>query len=419
MQGTAAARTILTTVHIVRPATATHLTGFAPLSDTMKKDTLLTHLGRDPANTHGTVNMPVFRASTIVFPDLETYESRDGDDFKSMRYGLHGTPTTFAFEEAIARMEGGYLAAALPSGLAAITAALCTFAKSGTHLLVSDSAYGPTRTFCDKHLTRNGVDVEYYDPLIGAGIAHLLRPNTCAVFCESPGSLSFEMQDIPAIAEAVHAKNIPVLADTTWGTPYFYRSFEHGIDVSIHAGTKYIVGHSDVMMGVVVTNEKYWLPVRHTIAEFGFCVSPDDCYLALRGFRTIGVRMKQQMANALQVAGWLTSRPEVNQVIYPALESDPGHALWKRDFDGAASLFGFVLKPVSRDRVTAFVNSLRYFGIGSSWGGYESLVTAPQPEKIRTATRWNPGGPLIRLHIGLDDPEDLIEDLAQALQRLR
>jgi len=384
----------------------------------MKKDTLLTHVGRNPAQSSGTVNTPVYRTSTVIFPDLAAYETRDPDDFKSMRYGIHGTPTTFAFEEAVAKMEGGHQAVAVPSGLAAITAALCAFVKSGDHLLMTDSAYAPTRIFCEKQLRRNGVHVEYYDPLIGAGIAKLIRDNTKAVFCEAPGSLTFEMQDIPAIAAAAHARNIPVLADTTWGTPYFFRSFERGVDVSIHAATKYIVGHSDVLMGVIVTNEKHWLPVRHTVAEYGFCVSPDDCYLALRGFRTIGVRMKQQMANALTVARWLQTRPQVLRVLYPALENDPGHTVWKRDFEGAASLFGVILKPAVRERVAAFVNALQLFGIGSSWGGYESLVTAPHPEKVRSATQWNPGGPTVRFHIGLEDPADLIADLEQALRRL-
>ena len=384
----------------------------------MKKDTLLTHVGRDPSLSRGTVNTPVYRTSTVVFQDLESYESRDPDDFKSMRYGIHGTPTTWAFEEAVAKMEGGHQAVALPSGLAAITVALAAFCKNGDHLLVTDSAYAPTRMFCERQLRPNGIEVEYYDPLIGGGIAKLLRPNTKAVFCEAPGSLTFEMQDIPAIAAVAHARGLPVLADTTWGTPYFFRSFERGVDVSIHAATKYIVGHSDVMMGIVVTSEKCWLPVRHAVADYGFCVSPDDCYLALRGFRTIGVRMKQQMANALAVARWLQARPEVQRVLYPALEDDPGHAIWKRDFDGAASLFGIVLHAVPEEKVAAFVNALQLFGIGSSWGGYESLVTAPQPEKVRTATDWNPGGPVIRLHVGLEDPADLVADLAQALSHL-
>jgi cystathionine beta-lyase len=385
----------------------------------MKKDTLLTHAGRDPVSHAGTVNMPVYRTSTVVFPDLESHEVRAGDDYKRMRYGIHGTPTTFAFEEAVSRLEGGHLAVALPSGLAAITAALCAFVHAGDHLLMCDTAYAPTRSFCDRQLKRNGAEVEYYDPLIGAGIEKLIKTNTKAIFCEAPGSLTFEMQDIPAIAAAARQRGIPVLADTTWGAPYFYRSFEHGVDVSIQAATKYISGHSDVMMGLIVTNEKYWVPVRRTVADYGFCVSPDDCYLALRGLRTIGVRMKQQMANALAVARWLETRPEVKRVLYPALESDPGHAIWKRDFEGAASLFGMVLQPVSDAAVAAFVNALKLFGIGSSWGGFESLVTAPKPEHIRTATRWNPGGPTIRLHIGLEDADDLIADIGQAFDAMR
>lgn len=384
----------------------------------MKKDTLLNQVGRDPQRYSGAVNTPVIRASTIVFPNLETYEKRPGDNYKTPRYGIHGTPTAWALEESIAKMEGGHEAVVVPSGLAAITAALCAFVKTGSHLLVADSVYGPTRNFCEKRLKDFGVAIEYYDPLIGSGIKNLIKTNTCAVFCEAPGSLSFEMQDIPAIAREAHAHNIPVLADTTWGTPYFFRSFDAGIDVSIHAGTKYISGHSDVMLGVLVTNEKYWVQVRRAVADYGHCVSADDCYLALRGFRTIGVRMKQQMANALAVARWLEQRPEVKRVMYPALESDPGHAIWKRDFQGAASLFGFVLKDASKPQVTAFVNALKHFGIGSSWGGYESLVTAPNIAPLRTATRWANDGAVIRLHIGLDDPEDLIADIAGGFEAM-
>ena len=387
-------------------------------TDFMKKDTLLGHAGRNPFETHGTVNMPVYRASTIVFPDFETYSTRPADDYKTPRYGIHGTPSNWALEEAVAKLEGGYNAVAVCSGLAAINAALCAFATNGSHVLIADSVYGPTRNFCDKRLAAFGVAVEYYDPLIGAGIKNLIKSNTCLIFCEAPGSLSFDMQDIPAIAREANAHGIPVLADTTWGTPYFFKSFEHGVDVSIHAATKYIVGHSDVMMGMIVTNEKYWLPVRRTVADYGYCSSADDCYLALRGLRTIGVRMKQQMANAITVARWLASRAEVNRVLFPALESDPGHAIWKRDFEGAASLFSLVLNPVSKKQITAFVNGLKLFGIGSSWGGYESLVTAPNIAHLRTATQWPNDGPVIRLHIGLEDPEDLIADLTQALGKM-
>jgi len=282
-----------------------------------------------------------------------------------------------------------------------------------------DSVYGPARNFCEKRLKPFGVEVEYYDPLMGGTIARLIRPNTTAVYCEAPGSLTFEMQDLPAIAAAAHAKDIPVLADNTWGTPFFFRSLEHGVDVSIHAGTKYIVGHSDALMGLVVTNENYWLPVRRAVADYGYCVSPDDCYLALRGLRTIGVRMRHQQQSALTVARWLQTRPEVLRVLYPALESDPGHALWKRDFTGAASLFGVILKPVADDAVAEMIDELKIFGIGSSWGGFESLCIRANAAKGRTATKWSPGGPLIRLHIGLEDTADLIADLERGFAKLK
>ena len=385
----------------------------------MKKDTLLAHAGRDPERYQGMVNTPVFRTSTVLYPDLESYEAPRDDDYQRIGYGRNGTPTTRALEEALARLEGGYHAVALPSGLAAILASLCTFVKNGDHLLVVDTAYGPARNFCNARLQPNGVDVEYFDPRIGAGIARLIRPNTRAIYCESPGSLTFEMQDIPAIAEAAHARGIPVLADNTWGTPYFFRSFERGVDVSIHSATKYIVGHADAVMGIIVTNEQYWRTVRRTVADYGYSVSPDDCYLALRGLRTLGVRLKHQMQSALRIAGWLRARPEVKRVLYPALEGDPGHAIWKRDFSGAAALFSFVMAVADGRQTAAFVNALELFGIGSSWGGYESLVSVAHAEKIRTATKWNPGGATIRLHIGLEDPDDLVADLERGFAALR
>jgi cystathionine beta-lyase len=384
-----------------------------------KRDTLLAHAGRSPDDHDGMVNTPVFRTSTVVFPSLDAYETPKDPYGKSVRYGRHGTPTTYAFEEAVARMEGGFQAVATPNGFSAVVVALMTFARPGTHLLMVDSVYGPTRTFCTRQLEKLGVDVEYYDPLIGAGIAGLLRDNTCAVFCESPGSLTFEVQDIPAIAAAAHARDIPVLADQTWPTPYFQSPFEIGIDVSIQAATKYIGGHSDIMMGVVTTTERYWKPVRQTVADFGYSVSPDDCYLALRGLRTMGVRLKQQEINALRVAQWLEGRPEVSRVLFPALPSHPGHAIWKRDFRGAAALFSVVLTPPVDDAaLTAFVDALTLFGIGSSWGGFESLITVVHAASIRTATNWHPEGPAVRLHIGLEDPDDLIADLAQAMVHL-
>ena len=385
----------------------------------LKPDTITAHAGRDPQRYDGVVNTPVFRASTVLFPDVAAYEKRNADDYKIMRYGIYGTPTTFALEEAVAQLEGGHAAVALPSGLAAIAAALAAFAQSGAHMLIADSVYQPTRNFCDRRLRKLGVEIEYYDPLIGAGIAGLIRPTTTVVFCEAPGSLSFEMQDIPAIAAAAHARGVAVLADTTWGTPYFFRAFERGVDISIHAGTKYISGHADVMLGIAVTNEQYWLKLRRTVADYGYCVSPDDCYLALRGLRTIGVRMRHQQQSALRIARWLQARPEVLRVLYPALEEDPGYAIWKRDFSGAASLFGVILQPVSDAAVAALIDALELFGIGSSWGGFESLAIRADLSKYRTATRWNPGGPLLRLHIGLEDPDDLIADLEQALARMK
>ena len=384
----------------------------------MNKDTLLTHVGRDPRRQQGMVNTPVYRTSTVINPDIESYEAPRDEDYQRISYGRHGTPTTRALEEAVARLEGGHRAVALPSGLAAIAAAISAFVKSGGHILVADTVYAPTRTFCERQLKANGVEVEYYDPVIGEGIAALIRPNTKAVFCESPGSLTFEMQDIPAIAEAAHALGVPVLADNTWGTPYFFRSFDRGVDVSIHSATKYISGHSDVMLGLIVTNEQHWRTVRRTVADFGYCVSPDDCYLALRGFRTLGVRLKQHMGNALGVARWLRSRPEVRNVLFPALSSHPGNAIWRRDFTGATGLFSFVLRRASERQAAAFVNSLTLFGIGSSWGGYESLATVAHPERGRTATTWNPGGPTIRLHIGLEDSADLMADLEQGFRKL-
>jgi cystathionine beta-lyase len=385
----------------------------------MKKDTLLVHAGRDPERYQGMVNTPVFRTSTVLHPDLESYEAPRDEDYQRISYGRNGTPTTRALEEAVARLEGGYHAVAVPSGLAAILASLCAFVKNGDHLLVVDSVYGPTRNFCNARLKPNGVDVEYYDPLIGAGVARLIRPNTRAIFCESPGSLTFEMQDIPAIAAAAHAREIPVLADNTWGTPYFFRAFERGVDISIHSATKYIVGHADAMMGIIVTNQQHWRTVRRTVADYGYSASPDDCYLALRGLRTLGVRLKHQMQSALKVAGWLRARPEVKRVLFPALEGDPGHAIWKRDFSGAAALFSFVMAVADGRQTAAFVNALELFGIGSSWGGYESLVSVAHAEKIRTATRWNPGGETIRLHVGLEDPDDLIADLQRGFASMQ
>jgi len=392
-----------------------------PLKDKgkdLRRDTLLAHLGRDPAAQHGAVNPPVYHASTIIFPTVAAWESVRFKRFDSTVYGRNGTPTTFALEEAVAALEGGYRAMLAPSGLAAVCAALQACVRSGDHVLVPDSVYGPARAFCDAVLPRSGVETTYYDPLIGGGIADLIRPNTKVVYTESPGSLTFEVQDVPAIAAAAHARGAKVLFDNTWASPYFFPSFARGVDVSIHAATKYIVGHSDVMLGMIVTTEEMFLPVRTMAAGLGLTAGPDDVYLALRGFRTLGVRLDRHQRNALAVAEWLTQRPEVARVLYPALPDDPGHALWKRDFLGASGLFGLVLKPAPKAAVDAMLDGLALFGMGASWGGYESLILPTHPERIRTATRWEPEGPCLRLHIGLEDPADLIDDLAAGFERL-
>jgi len=382
----------------------------------MKKDTKLTHIGR--GENWQLVNPPVARASTILFPTLKEFEENGRSDrFTGLHYGLHGTQTAFALEEALTALEGGYRTALVPSGLAAITVALLACVKAGDHVLVADCCYGPVRRFCELHLARLGVATTYFDPAAGAGIEALFRPETRAVLCEAPGSLTFEMQDIPAIAKVAHGRDAAVLMDNTWATPYFFDALAHGVDLSIQAGTKYIGGHADVMIGsVAVKDERWWQPLRDVIADYGFSVSPDDCYLALRGLRTLGARLKAHQANALEVANWLEKRPEVARVLYPALPSDPGYAVWKRDFTGASGLFGVDLRAPSRAALETFVDSLELFGIGSSWGGFESLIV-PAVFK-RTASKSPFSAHPIRLHIGLEDTADIIVDLGQALSKM-
>ncbi|HTT80096.1 MAG TPA: cystathionine beta-lyase [Stellaceae bacterium] len=385
-----------------------------------RQDTLLTHAGRHPEANHGAVNPPVYHASTILSQDMAEWEAkRARPPFTGVRYGLHGTPGTFALEELLATIEGGYRAMLMSSGLAAVTAPLQALLGAGDHCLMVDSCYGPARNFCEGILQRCGVETTYYDPLLGAGVEALMRPNTKVVYCESPGSLTFEVQDIPAIAAVAHKHGARVLMDNTWGTPYLFRSFEHGVDVSIHAATKYIGGHSDIMLGAVITNEETFLPVRTAAAQIGHAAGPDDVFFALRGMRTLAVRLERHQKNALQVARWLQTRPEVARVLYPALPDDPGHAIWQRDFLGASGLFAVVLKETPKEAVYAFIDALDLFGIGASWGGFESLIQPAYPERMRTARPWHAEGPLVRLHIGLEDPQDLIADLAQGLDKLR
>jgi cystathionine beta-lyase len=372
-------------------------------------ETRLVTAGRDTKGQHGFVNPAVYHASTVLYPTAEdqvAHRSR-------YQYGRRGTPTSEALEQALAAIEGEGCAgvALLPSGLSAIATALISVASAGDHILVTDSVYRPTRNFCEGIFKRMGVTTSYYDPLIGADIAKLFKPNTRAVFVEAPGSQSFEMQDIPAIAKAAHDKGAVVLMDNTWATPLYFRAFEKGVDLSIQAGTKYIGGHSDIMFGCISANAKTLPALKTVMQTMGLCVGPDDMYLALRGLRTMAVRLARHNESGLRVARWLRDRPEVLRVLHPALESDPGHKIWKRDFSGACGLFSIALKPTSEKSVLAFMNELALFGMGFSWGGFESLVILFDCSEYRTATQWAPGGPTLRFHIGLEDPGDLIADL--------
>ncbi len=376
-----------------------------------KPDTLAVSLGRKSDEHHGVVNTPVYRASTILYPD---YASLSGPG-PAYTYGRRGTPTTRSFEDAISELEGAARTVTVPSGLNAIATAILSVCNAGDHLLVADNAYGPTRTFCDQTLSRFGIAVDYYAP--GADITPLLKPNTKAVFCESPGSLTFEMQDIPALARAAHAHGASVLMDNTWATPIFFQPLKHGVDLSIQAATKYVGGHADVMLGYVSANDAHAARLEQTHGNLGLYASGDDCFLALRGLRTLPVRLARHQQTGLTLARWLSERPEVARVLHPALETDPGHGLWKRDFSGACGLFGVVLKPVPQSAVAAMVDSLAHFGLGWSWGGFESLLV---PSHItRTAKAFAADGPVLRIHAGLEDVDDLLADLEQGLNRLK
>jgi cysteine-S-conjugate beta-lyase len=376
--------------------------------------TRLAHAGREPARQHGFVNTPIYRGSTVIFPTLASLEADDQD----FSYGRLGTPTVRALEEAIAELEGGHRTWLTPSGLSAIATALIAFVAAGDEVLVSDSVYRPTRRFCDHVLKRLGVKTTYYDPLIGGAIGQLITKNTKVVFTESPGSQTFEVQDIPAIAKAAHDAGAVVILDNTWATPLYFKPFAHGADVSIQAATKYIVGHADAMLGAITATERAASAISKAHDELGLCPGPEDVYLGLRGLRSLGVRLERHQRSALELARWLADRPEVAQVIHPALPTDPGHALWARDFTGASGLFSIVLKPVPRAKLAAMVDGLSLFGMGYSWGGYESLILPFDPKTYRTATTWRAEGPALRLHVGLEDVEDLKADLDAGFARL-
>ncbi len=376
-------------------------------------DTLITHAGRMSREHFGVVNTPVYRVSTILYENLAALEAADAPYI----YGRLGTPTSRSLEIAASELEGGARTVLCPSGLSAITTAILSVCGSGDHLLVTDSCYGPTRSFCDKALRQFGVETSYYAPTIGAGIKELFRSNTRAVFCESPGSLTFEIQDLPAIAEMVHAHGASVLLDNTWATPLFFNALGHGADVSIQAATKYVGGHADVMLGYVTANESHAGRIADTHEQLGLCASGDDCFLALRGLRSLAVRLARHQETGLRLARWLAERPEVACVLHPALEDDAGHTIWKRDFEGSSGLFGLVLKPVTEAALHAFLDGFSIFGLGYSWGGYESLIV---PAHIRrTANLFVAEGPVLRIHAGLENPDDLLDDLERGFSRLR
>lgn len=377
--------------------------------------THIAHSGRDPFAHHGFVNTPVYRGSTVLFKTMEAFERRA----QRYVYGRRGTPTSEALEEAIANLEGGSRTWLAPSGAAAIATALLSFTKSGDHILVADAVYLPTRKICDGVLKRFGVETTYFDPTIGADVALLMRPNTTLVFTESPGSLTFELQDIPAIAAAAHGRNALVLMDNTWGTPLYFKPFAHGVDVSIQAATKYIVGHADAMLGAITASEQVARTMLSEAQGLGICAGTEEIYLGLRGFRTLEVRLERHWHSALELAAWLERRPEVARVLHPALPSHPQHKLWKRDFLGASGLFSVVLKPCAKPALAAMVEGLELFGMGASWGGFESLVMPFDAAQARSATVWKPEGPTLRFHIGLEDVDDLKADLESGFARLR
>jgi cystathionine beta-lyase len=383
----------------------------------MQRETRLVHVARDSVRDRGAVNPPVYRASTIVYPSLREFASRSERRYTSYSYGLQGTPTNMALAEAVAELSGGHRSVIVSSGLAAVTHALTAFLRAGDHVLLADTVYGPTREFGASVLARFGVDVEFYDPLIGGSIARLIRDRTRIVYAESPGTATLEVQDVPAIAEAAHAGGALVVLDNTWATPLNFRAFDHGVDVEVQAGTKYLAGHSDLLVGAItVRTDAHYRAVKDDVMAFGDHASPDVCYETLRGLRTLGVRMRQLEASALAVARWLAGRPEVARVLHPALAGHPGHEVWTRDFLGSSSLFGVLLRTDSMDAVGRMVDGFRLFKIGASFGGYESLVALPAPE--RTVQPWKEPGILLRFHVGLEAVDDLIADLRDGLDRL-
>ncbi len=381
---------------------------------TFKSRTKLVHAGRQPFDQYGFINTPVYRGSTVLFPTYADLMARNA----RYSYGTVGTPTTESLEAAWTELTGAAGTVLAPSGLAAIALALVTAAAAGDHILVSDSVYRPNRHFCDTILKRMGVTTTYYDPLIGGGIDKLTTEKTRVIFLETPGSQSFEVQDVPAIVGIAKAKNICTILDNTWATPLFLDAFALGVDISLEAGTKYLSGHSDLLLGLVAGTAEWYPRLRATYDAFAMCPGPEDVFLALRGLRSMELRLKEAQRQGLAIAEWLAGRPEVAQVLHPALPTCPGHAIWKRDFTGASGLFSIVLKPSSQAAVAALLDGLQLFGMGYSWGGFESLVIPFDCRTYRTATTWAPEGPALRFSIGLEDPDDLKADLEAGFARL-
>jgi cystathionine beta-lyase len=401
--------------HNIRAAVNKHRSGNRILSDHSKQktagiNTRLAHCGNDPHDFHGFINPPVARGSTVLFPDAETMATGN----QRYTYGTASTPTHDALRNAIDELEGSAGTIVVPSGLAAVTIPFLGFVSSGDHVLITDAVYYPTRRFADKMLAVLGVEVEYYDPGIGAEISRLIRDNTSVIFTESPGSNTFEIQDIPAICQAAHAADAIVMMDNTWATPLFFRPLDHGVDISIHAATKYPSGHADILLGLVSSTEKCWPKLYQTYLTVGACSGADDAYQILRGLRTMGIRLERHQKSALEIARWLESHPGVAQVLHPALESHPGNEIWKRDFCGSSGLFSIVLDGGGKKQGQAFVNAFKLFGIGSSWGAFESLAVHVFLGD-RKITKGNYPGPVVRLQIGLEDVEDLKADLERGL----
>jgi cysteine-S-conjugate beta-lyase len=375
----------------------------------------LVNLGRDTEFSQGFINVPAFRGSTVLYPDVATLKNRA----QRFTYGTRGTPTTEALCSAWTDLSGAAGTVLVPSGLAAVVVALMTALSAGDHMLVTDSVYEPSRVFADTALRRFGIETTYYDPTIGAGIDALIRPNTKAVLAESPGSQTLEVQDIPAIAEVTHSRGACMILDNTWATPLFFSPHAHGVDLAIEAGTKYLSGHADLLLGLVSANAQWFERLHRTVHLMAIPPGAEDVFLALRGLRTMELRLREAERQGLALAQWLSTRPEVLRVIHPALPDHPGHALWKRDYSGSSGLFSIVLKPASEAAVAAFLDGLELFGIGYSWGGYESLALPFDCAAVRTATRFSPGGPTVRFSIGLEDLEDLKADLDRGFNRLR